>query len=68
MNLYITYHKNDFFLRILFYALSNDGNKFCDVTSSTLVARRNNVLKEIFPSGNYNLYSPQILLNIASGM
>ena len=38
INLYVTYHKNDFFLRILFYPLSNDINKFCNVTSSTLIA------------------------------
>ena len=42
-----------FFLRILFYDLSNDVKKFSDVTSSTLVSRRDSVLKEIVPPGNY---------------
>ena len=64
INLYITYYKNAFFLRILFYALSNDTNTFCDATSSILVARRDNVLKEIFPPGNDTLYFPQKLLKI----
>ena len=31
------------------YALSNDVNKFCNITSVTLVARRDSVLKEILP-------------------
>ena len=55
INLYITCHKMScfFFLRILFYGLSNDVKKFCDVTSSTLIARRDSVLKEIFPPWNY---------------
>ena len=54
----ITY---DLLYPILFYALLNDVNKFCDVRSSTLVARRDNVLKEIFPPGNYKLYFQQKL-------
>ena len=57
-----------FFLQILFYALSNDISKFCDVTSSTHVGRRDNVLNEVFPPGNYKLYFPQKLLKIASDM
>ena len=56
--------KNDFFLQILFYILSNDINKFCDVTSSTLVAQYDSILKEIFPPGNYKLYFPaEITIN-----
>ena len=51
-----------FFSDSVLYALSNDVNKFCDVTSSTLVARRDSVLKKIFPTGNYKLYFPQKLL------
>ena len=35
------------FLRILFYAFSNYVNKFCEVASSTLFARRDGVLNEI---------------------
>ena len=37
-------------------------------TSTTLVARRDSVLKEIFPPGSHKLYFPQILLKIASDM
>ena len=37
-----------------------------DVTSSTLVVRRDSILKEIFSHGNYKLYFPQKLLKIAS--
>ena len=55
-----------FLFVILFNALSNDVNKFCDITSSTTVARRDNVLREVFPSGNYKLYFPQKLLKVAS--
>ena len=57
INLYITYHKNDFFLRVPFYALSNGVNKFCDVMSSTLIARRDSVVKEYFLLGIINYIS-----------
>ena len=55
-----------FFFWILFYALSDDINKFRDVTSSTLMARRDSILKEIFPPGNYKIYFMQKLLKVAS--
>ena len=32
INFYIIYHKNDFYLQILFYALSDGVSKFCNVT------------------------------------
>ena len=57
-----------FFFLILFYTLSNDASKFCDVTSSTLVMWHDSILKEMFPPGNYKLYYTQKLLKIASGM
>ena len=57
-----------FFLRILFYALSNDVIKFCNITSSTHAARRDVVLKEILPPGNYKLYFSQKVLKKASDM
>ena len=58
-----------FFLQILFYPLSNDISKFCDVMSSILVTWRDNILKEIFSPGNYKLYFPQkLMLKIASDM
>ena len=66
INLHITSQKTIFFLQILFYALLNDVNNFCDFTSSTLVARRGSVLKEIFTFGNYKLYFPQKLPKIVS--
>ena len=59
INLYVTFHKNDFFLRILFNAYSNDISKFCNITYATLVGQLDNVLKEIFPTENYKLYFPQ---------
>ena len=62
INLYITYHKNDVFLHILFQALSNKVNKFCKVTSSTLTVPCDSIQKEIFPTGNYKFYFPQKLL------
>ena len=69
VNLYITCHKNDFFLWILFYDVSNDIKKLCDITSATLVVRHDSILKEIFPPGNYivyyKLYFLQKLLKIA---
>ena len=46
----------------LFYAISNDVNKFCDGTSSTLVERRDSVLKEIVLTRKHKLYFPQKLL------
>ena len=57
-----------FLLRILFYALSNDISKFCEVSSSSLVSRHESVLNDIFPSENYELYFPQKLLKIALDM
>ena len=53
---------------LLFYALSNNVKKFCDVTSSTLIAQIDSVLKGRFPPGNYKLYFQQKLLKIASDM
>ena len=71
INLYITYHRNDLFFfsffflsQTLFYAFSIDVNKFSDVTSSTLIKRRDSVLKEMFPPGNYKLYFPQKLAKL----
>ena len=59
INLYITYNKKMifFYLRILISALSNDVNTICDATSSTLVARRDNVLK-----GNISFWELQSFL------
>ena len=68
INIYITYHKNDFFLQFLFYALSNDVSKFYDITSSTLVTLGDSILKEIFPPRNSKLFFLQKQLKIDSDM
>ena len=47
-----------FFFGFSFNTLSYDANMFCDVTSSALVVRRDIVLKEICPPGNYRLNFP----------
>ena len=66
INSYITYHEMIFFLRILFYNLSNDVNILRHYVIHTRRARRDSVLKETFPPGNYKLYFLQKLLKIAS--
>ena len=64
--------KMNFFHWILFYALSNDVKKFFVVTSSTLGTRRDSILKEIFPPGNYMYkldYMQKLLkIHVASDM
>ena len=55
-----------FYFRFCFTLFPMMSKGFCDITSSTHVARHDSILKEIFPPGNYKLYFPQKLLKIAS--